>query len=103
MPTHSECEPKEVCDVCKKPMKQRIPKLNAMLLLIIPISILWYAIWQFETYTQWVKKYTADSYESCRIFEKDKEGEADCIKYMRGGNYAPYPFWKAVVLINPSK
>lgn len=76
--------------------------LGIIIPFIIFCLIISYLIIQVHFYRDWVKEYVVSNYETCRIFEKGENGEKECIEYARGSVYSPYPFLKALFLINPN-
>lgn len=71
--------------------------------LLILLVIFSYIDFQQESYWRWVKNRAIEDYEACRIFNEGKEGEEYCLEYAKGDQFSPYPFWEALILINPNK
>lgn len=69
--------------------------ISVCFVLLLVIS---YIDFQNQAYFTWVKNSTVDGYQACRAFEAEKQ----CIEYAKGETWSPYPFWKALFLIDPN-
>ena len=87
-----------------------------ILFIVVALGIFFiYFSFQISMYHAWVKNDAIEDFESCMIFERKDyitangvlrkaKGEKHCLDYARNGNlFSPYPFWKAMIFINPNK
>ena len=79
----------------------KFPKKELIIIISILLILAYWGV-QKDMFRQWVKDSTISSYDACMEFERDREGEQFCLDYAGGSVYSPYPFWKALLLINPN-